>query len=218
MWSQRKRGSKNRQKFAKSTDRACTLKSLHRQHRQSGARHATEPAIKRRHSMVASLRCPPGSAAAAEGALQHATARLPTDRGPPRRPRSLGSKIPPQMLPPAPCWEQTPETHALAEFLLCSGARVALTNARIVVACYRPRTGRKDMPGGRPAEKPRTAAHALLTPKRRSPAKGFTSCSARADRPRPIASRLASHFPQSYIEKCSSRASASRRLAGSCMG
>ena len=51
--------------------------------------------------MVASLRRPPGSAAAAEGALQHATARLPTDRGPPRRPRSLGSKFPPQILPPA---------------------------------------------------------------------------------------------------------------------
>ena len=62
------------------------------------------------------------------------------------------------MLPPTPCWEQTPETHALAEFLLFSGARVALTNDRIVVACYRSRTGREDMPGGRPAKKPRTAA------------------------------------------------------------
>ena len=140
MWSQRKRGSKNRQKFAKSTDRACT-KSLHR---QSGARHATEPAIKRRHSMVASLRRPPGSAAAAEGALQHATARLPTDRGPPRRLRSLGSKFPPQILPPA---------HT------------------------------------RP-----------LTPGKRSPVNGIKSCSARADRMRPILSRLASHAPQTRVE------------------
>ena len=94
--------------------------------------------------MVASLRRPPGSAAAAEGALQHATARLPTDRGPPRRPRSLGSKFPPQILPPA---------HT------------------------------------RP-----------LTPGKRSPVNGIKSCSARADRMRPILSRLASHAPQTRVE------------------
>ena len=94
--------------------------------------------------MVASLRRPPGSAAAAEGALQHATARLPTDRGPPRRPRSLGSKFPPQILPPA---------HT------------------------------------RP-----------LTPGKRSPVNGIKSCSARADRMRPIISRLASHAPQTRVE------------------
>ena len=62
------------------------------------------------------------------------------------------------VLPPAPCWEQTPETHALTEFLLCSSARMAFTNARVVVSCYRSGTGRTDMPGGRPAKKPRTAA------------------------------------------------------------
>ena len=94
--------------------------------------------------MVASLRRHPSSAAAAEGALQHATARLPTDRGPPRRPRSLGSKFPPQILPPA---------HT------------------------------------RP-----------LTPGKRSPVNGIKSCSARADRMRPILSRLASHAPQTRVE------------------
>ena len=56
--------------------------------------------------------------------------------------------------------EQTPESHAFVKFLLCLVTRMALTNARVVVACYKPRTGRTDMPSGRPAKKLRTAATA----------------------------------------------------------
>ena len=78
--------------------------------------------------MVASLRRPPGSAAAAEGALQHATARLPTDRGPPRRPRSLGSKFPPQILPPA----HTRPLTLLGSARLSMASRVA---ARALTEC-----------------------------------------------------------------------------------
>ena len=66
------------------------------------------------------------------------------------RRRSAGSRM---------C-EQTPESHAFVKFLLCLVTRMALTNARVVVACYKPRTGRTDMPSGRPAKKLRTAATA----------------------------------------------------------
>ena len=161
---------------------------------------------------------PHGSAAAAEGALQHAAARLPTalsptasaplarlenstpdvaggahspsllrsarlpknrrgaaraltERGPSIRAfhriplrvtlrNTAAGQVQGAMLPPTPCWEQTPETHALAEFLLSMSARMALTNAWIVSVCYRSRTGRTDMLSGRPAKKLRTAAAA----------------------------------------------------------
>ena len=152
---------------------------------------------------------PHGSAAAAEGALLHATARLPTalrpiaatllvrlenstpdvaagavaltpeKRSPGKgikrlsaradRTRPIDSRFAwhfPQSyiekcrsrasarrhVASNACWEQTPETHALTEFLLCMGARVALTYARVVVACYRSSIGRTDMLSGRPTK------------------------------------------------------------------